>query len=427
MIVQNLKYKVSFISLFLIFSFSITAISQEKKVRYITYPLMTAPLIVERNKLLDVEIDFSSLDEVESLNFTLSKSSNKEISFPLKVKKVSFNNNKKTKNYKLKLPKNIEDGLYNLEVEIKSQNNILKDVQYKSVKVIPKFKDSFSFVVTCDLHVSKVSSLFSPENYDTVQVAFEKIEKRKPEFVLIAGDIINGSNYKREYEDVYEFFKSLQVPIYVVPGNHDSLVLAVREKKTFIEQDGIEFWKNYFGKRNFSFVYGKFYFIGIDTFHFSKEERRSQLLSWGAISDEHLAWIEKEMKKAKKLKKEIIIFGHHPVHSDNSAEPDMSNTGKEKFLELCKKYKVKMVFSGHTHWDSLDIIDGIYFVGVTTLSALPYQNGYLGFREIEIKNNEIVKINYKDPQFEEYNKLVGPWIQTPWTEKKWSIPLEDVP
>ncbi len=190
-----------------------------------------------------------------------------------------------------------------------------------------------------------------------------------------------------------------------------------------VEQDGKEYWKDNFGKSFFSFSFGKFYFIGVDTFWWDKEKRKSPLLSVGAISPEHLIWIEEELKKAKKEKKEIIIFGHHPVHSDNNAGPDMSEEGKEKFLELCKKYKVKAVISGHTHWDSLDILNGTYFIGVTSPSAKPYENGYYGFREIEVKSAKIVKINYKDPQFEEYNKLVGPWQQTPYAEKIWSTPI----
>lgn len=399
--------------------------SQEKKVTYIISPLMTYPIVVEKNKSFNCEIDFSLISPASdiSLSFSLSEMENEEVLYPLKSKKISYDENIRLGRYKLSLPKKIKEGLYNLHLKIKSKENVYQDIQYKSVKVVYRYPDNFSFVIAPDIHIAKTSTLFGAQNYEKVIFAFEEISKKNPEFVLIPGDIMNGINYKREYKDAWEFFKALKIPIYVVPGNHDGLIVVARERGEMVEQDGREYWKDNFGKSFFSFSFGKFYFIGIDTFGWDREKRKSPLLSVGAISPEHLLWIEEELKKVKKEKKEIIIFGHHPVHSDNNAEPDMSEEGKEKFLELCKKYKVKVVISGHTHWDSLDILNETYFIGVTTPCASPYQNGYYGFREIEVKDNQIVRINYKDPQFEEYNKLVGPWQQTPYTERIWSTPL----
>lgn len=325
----------------------------------------------------------------------------------------------------VKIIKKIIFILLFLNSSILSSGNIIVSPNINNPLIFKdkKIKKDFNFIVITDIHLNTLnkSVLGCEPNLQLAKKCFEKIKELNPEFVLISGDIVNGMNYEIEYPAFFEFIKNLGLITYIIPGNHDLARIMARDKKKFVSQDGKEYWKKYFGRENFTFEYGNFYFIALNSYDW-EDEKRIILESRGAIREEQIKFLKEKLEDAKKKKKKIIVLAHHPVQSDNNAEPDFSEIGKEEVMKLLIKYKSEAFFFGHTHWDSLDIINNVLFIGTTTPTALPYNNSYHGFRMIEVKNNKIIKINYKDPQFTPYNQLKGEWHPTSYQEPIWSIP-----
>lgn len=401
-----------------IFIFLIILVNSFNVFSEILSPRISSPAVLKKGELLKVEIKTSQNDFYNFSFFLIFSSSEREYQLKIKnFKKISS----EIYLLNLEIPRIVPPGLYNL----KFRNKEIEKIQYNAVKIVSEIKKDFRFAVVSDIHLNTLNtSIFGcPPNLEVCKNCFEEIKKLNPEFILITGDIVNGKNYEVEYPAFFEFLKELKLPVFLIPGNHDLARIIVKEKKELKEQDGKTYWNKYFGKDYFTFEYGDFYFIFLNSYDW-EDEKRVIFESRGAIRETQLKFLKDKLEEAKRKKKRVIVAAHHPVHTDNKAENDFSEVGKQQAMQLLLEYRPLAFFFGHTHWDSLDIIEGILFIGTTTFSALPYNNSYQGFRMIEIKNGKIIKINYREPHFIPYNQLKGEWKPTPYTEPCWSIPCK---
>ena len=85
----------------------------------------------------------------------------------------------------------------------------------ETVFVSDKLQKEHTFVFLSDLHYLAV------QTEETVDQAFREIAERKPEFVVLGGDITDEHTSAEEMKAVYEKLGKLGVPVYFVYGNHD--------------------------------------------------------------------------------------------------------------------------------------------------------------------------------------------------------------
>ena len=76
----------------------------------------------------------------------------------------------------------------------------------------------FKIVQFTDTHIN----LSEGKNLDVYDFIKTIVDVEKPDFVILTGDVINGSNPWEGYERMAEIFKAAKVPWAVVYGNHDS-------------------------------------------------------------------------------------------------------------------------------------------------------------------------------------------------------------
>ncbi len=50
---------------------------------------------------------------------------------------------------------------------------------------------------------------------------FEIAREEKCDLVLLAGDLFDGAYTPRSYQNLYDVFKAMEVPVFITPGNHD--------------------------------------------------------------------------------------------------------------------------------------------------------------------------------------------------------------
>jgi len=177
--------------------------------------------------------------------------------------------------------------------------------------------------------------------------------KQHDNFILSMGDNFypdgvistNDPNWKKSYEDVYNFY-SLNIPWYTVFGNHDyrgSIQAEIDYSKVSRR------WRT--NERYYSFEKTipsskeKVCFIFMDTNPFDKSLNRnthSDLAQQDTISQKK--WLEETLSKTKAKWK--IVMGHHPVYTSSTrhGEPFMT-----QFIPMFEKYGVDVYLAGHEH------------------------------------------------------------------------------
>ena len=227
---------------------------------------------------------------------------------------------------------------------------------------------------------------YSPEYFDAF---LAEIAQKKPQILILSGDItLNGST--KSHEEVIEKLKNLQalgIQILVIPGNHDVNSIAgdytpfepiVVESTS--EEDFMNMYEN-FGpsqaisrdSKTFSYMYEANPFLRIlmlDTNSLSK----------GSVHTDTLAWIEVQLKNAKKAGTDVIAVTHQNLHIHNKLlyfSYQLYNA--DELLKLYETYDVKLNLSGHIHVQSIvsnttaaDITIPEIAVGSLAIPGTPY-------------------------------------------------------
>lgn len=82
----------------------------------------------------------------------------------------------------------------------------------------------------------------------------------------------------------------------------------------------------------------------------------------GAIDDTQLEWLDTTLLSAQERREHVIIFTHIPLHP-RSCLPQCLLWNYQEVLDCLWKYScVRVVFSGHSHWDGYVQERGVHFV-----------------------------------------------------------------
>ncbi len=314
--------------------------------------------------------------------------------------------------------------------------------------------------------------------------AIKEMNFLNPDFAIVSGDIVDGGNtfhnagqmgalfsgfemifephsestpyhlekssYWNEFQSMVQFFRQLKFPTFIGLGNHDgyaayemhnnsSTLPAVQFSATTtgpetqrVLFDGKHYWQKMFGPRYYSFDFGNWHFVFLDTFdhyrYFRLTYSNFGANDGGWISEEQLKWLETDFRAAEKAGKKIVLVGHHdprggakgmfyddekyryprrgilrlgdelwykfnnfqkdPLFSCQqwaSAETTVDHHGlidthydsAKELLRLIGTYPVTHFFLGHDHADYYDIAtignNRVHFVHTTALTAQAFQ------------------------------------------------------
>ena len=200
--------------------------------------------------------------------------------------------------------------------------------------------------------------------------AVDAINSLKPDFTVVTGDLVNDVDDPLQDELFRKGITRLDIPYYLLPGNHD------------YRNDWTEKIKNDYvalrGYDRFSFTKNGCTFIGIDSNRIKAKASEAENEQW--------AWLEGELKKAKKAKY-TFLFLHCPIFKKDIDEPeDYENfpmESRRKYIDLLKEYGVHAVLAGHTHKDYDTVFEGIRLVAANPVcNALGH--GQPGFNTVSL-------------------------------------------
>lgn len=201
-----------------------------------------------------------------------------------------------------------------------------QEVTLNSEKVAKPMK----LVMMSDLHLGYHN------RRDELHRWVDMINAEKPDLVLIAGDIIDGSMRPLKEQKMYEEFKRIKAPVYACIGNHE-YYSGEPGAQQFYRDAGIQLLQDS------ATVVGDLCIIGRD------DRTNIHRDSLGVI-----------MKKAD-LTKYCILLDHQPYH-----------------LDQAERHHVDFQFSGHTHhgqvWPISWITESIY-----ECAFGPYKKGHTDY------------------------------------------------
>ena len=231
---------------------------------------------------------------------------------------------------------------------------------------------------------------------DKMHACINHFNKNKEiNFVAGLGDFIDEriSSFQR----VNKIFQQSSKKVFKVAGNHDlevekdhldevyqELGLLPRPYYSFIKQD----WQ-------FLFLDGND--ITFNSNDFSTVQRAEQITGSlkaagkpnfasynGAMGNEQLCWLEKQLKQAEKDNRNSVLICHYPL----LPLTNYSLWNSEKVLAILKKFRgVKLWLNGHQHDGNYAEENGIHFL---TLCAMADTEKETAFAEIILEENRIL-------------------------------------
>lgn len=207
--------------------------------------------------------------------------------------------------------------------------------------------------------------------------AVEEINRLKPDFVVITGDLVNNERDEKQLSEFKRITSDIdkKIPVYLTPGNHD-----VGNSPT---PKDIDFYKSIYGYDRFSFEHKNSRFIGIN----------SSLIKANTLGLEsaQYEWLENELAKGQHSD-HIILFCHYPFFISKPDEPEQYfNIGiktRDKYLALFNKYGVTAVFAGHYHRNGYGKYGDMEMVTNSALGE-PLGKDPRGFRIVKVFKNKI--------------------------------------
>ena len=172
--------------------------------------------------------------------------------------------------------------------------------------------------------------------------AVEHINRLKPAFVIISGDLVNAAHNPKQIRAFWKVAREISpgIPLHLVAGNHD-----VGNKPTAAD---VGSYTKLMGADHYSFSYNGTKFIVLD----------SALLGTGSdtvLRDAQRKWFETELAAAQASKaSHTFVCTHHPFFLTKPDEPDAYRNiplaQRGDYLDLMNRYGVDYAISGHLHF-----------------------------------------------------------------------------
>jgi len=194
-----------------------------------------------------------------------------------------------------------------------------------------------SFAVFSDTHICS----YYPDYQVKLSQVVDKINTKEPEFSIGLGDMIGGGSteavYNSEWSNMSSELDGLDMPYYLVMGNHESVSGWTREQNInkWLSVTGYEY-------ENYSFDNGDFHFIVLDTVSANQTGRD---------------WLADDLDATEKL---TVVFTHRPVADVGGQAWEAWDSSIKTILESYSE-KIVAVFNGHLHENVDDEINGIKY------------------------------------------------------------------
>lgn len=244
------------------------------------------------------------------------------------------------------------------------------------------------------------------------------IEKRKPDFLVISGDLTSNGEEKSHLDlaKKLSYIESLGTSVYVIPGNHDVLNPFARKFK-----GDNQYTTDYITDKDFKNIYESYgyeeaiskdkttlsylatpsedlWLLMLDTSQYKNNIKNKAPQLDGRISDETFQWIKNCNDLAKKKGAKIITVMHHNIidHSDVIREGFTVNDN-EAAIDKFQGLGIDTFLSGHIHIQDISSYEKngstIYDIVTESLGIYPQQYGVANYSSKDRFNYSTSKVD----------------------------------
>jgi predicted MPP superfamily phosphohydrolase len=186
---------------------------------------------------------------------------------------------------------------------------------------------SFTFIHASDTHISEKS-------VDRMDKFRAIVEKEKPDFVLVTGDLIRDAlrvpedEARRYYELYVSNIAKFTSPVWSVPGNHE--IFGIERHLSLVSTShpmyGKKMYHHYLGPNYYSFNYGGIHFIGLDDVDYD------DTWYYGHIDSTQFEWLKKDLSVVP-ANMPVVTFKHIPMFSGGLSMTTFEESGPGRTLE----------------------------------------------------------------------------------------------
>jgi Icc protein len=197
---------------------------------------------------------------------------------------------------------------------------------------------TISFVQLSDTHIREPGRLaygkLDTAPYLRHAVQSVMVLKQKPLAVVMTGDLTDFGR-ELEYQHLAELIAPLDIPVYLMPGNHDCRqgLRAAFPEHTYLGQSGFI---------QYEVEIGPLTLLTLDTCIPGE--------SGGMLCDERLEWLEHKL--AKNSGKPVVVAMHHPPFTTMIGHMDKIGMqgGVPRLKEIMSRHlNIERVICGHLH------------------------------------------------------------------------------
>jgi hypothetical protein len=327
-----------------------------------------------------------------------------------------------------RVPQDAVPELYDLYVEVEAGEEHVWDFQPHAVAVTEDTGDDFTFITLSDIHVHD-KGISEDGDPLFLEEAIRQVNLIHPDFVLMLGDFIRGQRRPgellSEYERFYYALLDLEVPAFLLPGNHDGYINEI---------DGLRWYENNIGPLYYAFDIGGSHFTCLNTYEWPEDDRlvmnklfymeprkwQGQVLGAEDETDPstyygQLAWLEADLDANRGAPLKVVALHHDPYTPDGKGYSYANviyglvyvsaggGQGKQALLDTVSRHGVHAVFGGHRHTDEIAWVpcaaggDTMY----SCQTCVYFDEGgesdhYPGYRLVEVEDGEITSYAYLD-------------------------------
>ena len=221
------------------------------------------------------------------------------------------------------------------------------------------FGDNHAGLIFCDSAALKLVRSINRES---------RFRKAPVDFALVAGDV-TFKNSEFDYRIFNKIRAQIKLPVMAAVGNHDD------------RNGNLTLFEKFAGQPEYAFADRNSYFIVVDN-------------SDGNISEESFSRFENELKDSASYKHRFVILHKPPLspYQQSWYRPG-KNPWSGRFMKLCEKYKVDIVFTGHEHMFKEENFGGVKYItsgGGGMLTHFPDPDGgYLHYLVVRVYGDYI--------------------------------------
>jgi len=250
-----------------------------------------------------------------------------------------------------------------------------------------EWQEAFFFIQMADCQLGMFEENLSwDKEIDLLEQAVDHINRLKPKFVIVCGDLTHAKPFRPAYDDQVADYKRIMsrvsddIPLVCICGNHD---VGNKPKKETIQS-----YEKNFGSHYFSFWVGGIQCFGLNSSLFFNPKKSPEIYA------EQKEWLKQELQETEKLQpKHRLVFTHHPwfiAFPDKLTLPkfEIPLERRMDMLELFVKHNVTACFAGHFHRNALGEYQGMEMITTSALGK-PVGRDPSGFRIVKVFEDRI--------------------------------------